>query len=90
MLVDRDEEPAPTGNALISDVAATAAASAFDALGRDIPVSHSSDNRSLEGIVTDIMRPMLKDWLDENLPEIVEEVVEREVRRIAERRGRRR
>ena len=37
---------------------------------------------SVEALVTELMKPLLKDWLDEHLPAIVEGAVEREVRRI--------
>jgi len=34
-------------------------------------------------LVKELMRPMLREWLDENLPAVVEEVVKREVQRMA-------
>ena len=37
----------------------------------------------LEGLVRELMRPMVKSWLDENLSRIVEEKVEEEVQRIS-------
>jgi uncharacterized protein len=37
----------------------------------------------LEAVVRDMLRPMLKQWLDDNLPEIVEELVTREIARIS-------
>jgi cell pole-organizing protein PopZ len=36
----------------------------------------------LEQMVRDMLRPMLKDWLDQNLPGIVDEHVKREIGRI--------
>lgn len=38
---------------------------------------------SLEGMVREMIRPMLRDWLDANLPRMVEEMVQREISRIA-------
>jgi cell pole-organizing protein PopZ len=38
---------------------------------------------SLEGMVREMIRPMLRDWLDANLPHMVEEMVQREISRIA-------
>jgi cell pole-organizing protein PopZ len=38
--------------------------------------------KSLEDIVRELMRPMLKDWLDENLPGVVERVVRKEVQKL--------
>jgi len=44
-----------------------------------------SDETSLEGLTRELMKPMLKDWLDENLPQIVEAMVEREISRITKK-----
>ncbi|GAB5459582.1 MAG: pole-organizing protein PopZ [Henriciella sp.] len=38
---------------------------------------------TIEGVVREMLRPMLKEWLDDNLPAIVEKQVETEVQRIA-------
>ncbi|MDG6079439.1 DUF2497 domain-containing protein [Erythrobacter litoralis] len=42
---------------------------------------------SLEGLVREMLRPMLSRWLDENLPEMVENLVKAEIARIAGKRG---
>jgi cell pole-organizing protein PopZ len=39
----------------------------------------------LEAVVREMLKPMLKQWLDENLPEIVEALVTREIARITGR-----
>jgi uncharacterized protein len=44
-----------------------------------------SGETSLEGLTRDLLRPMLKDWLDTNLPPIVEAMVEREINRITKK-----
>jgi cell pole-organizing protein PopZ len=44
-----------------------------------------SGETSLEGLTRDLLRPMLKDWLDNNLPPIVEAMVEREITRITKK-----
>lgn len=41
---------------------------------------------TLEEVVRDTLRPMLKPWLDENLPSLVERMVEAEIERVARRR----
>lgn len=38
---------------------------------------------TLESLTRDILRPMLKEWLDENLPSVVERMVEKEISRIS-------
>jgi uncharacterized protein len=44
-----------------------------------------SGETSLEGLARELMRPMLKEWLDSNLPGIVESMVEREIARITKK-----
>jgi len=41
-----------------------------------------SGETSLEGLVRDMLRPMLADWLDKNLPPMVERLVAAEIARI--------
>ncbi len=47
------------------------------------PVSPARET-SLEELTRDLMRPMLKDWLDQHLPALVEELVAKEIRRLNE------
>lgn len=44
-----------------------------------------SGETSLEGMTRDLLRPILKDWLDTHLPPIVEAMVEREIMRITKK-----
>lgn len=46
-----------------------------------------SGETSLEGMVREMLRPMLADWLDRNLPGMVERLVKAEIARIARKRG---
>lgn len=78
--------PEPAGDdALVSPPAASSAASAFAALSQSIAMPR--DGRTLEDVVRELLRPLLKDWLDQNLPRIVESAVQAEVERIARRGG---
>lgn len=79
-------EPVSQGDdeGLLSQTAATAAASAFGQLSAAIGMPHT--DRTLEDVVREMLRPLLKQWLDDNLPQIVEASVREEVERIA--RGR--
>jgi cell pole-organizing protein PopZ len=82
-----DPPPAPSvevGEGLVGAVAATAAASAFGQLSAAIQMP--ADGRTLEDVVRELLRPLLKQWLDDNLPAIVQATVDKEVERIA--RGR--
>lgn len=74
----------PDDDGLLSQTAATAAASAFGQLSAAIGMPHT--DRTLEDVVREMLRPLLKQWLDDNLPQIVEASVREEVERIA--RGR--
>lgn len=46
-----------------------------------------SGETSLEGLVREMLRPMLAEWLDRNLPGMVEKMVKAEISRIAGKRG---
>lgn len=46
-----------------------------------------SGETSLEGLVREMLRPMLAEWLDANLPGMVERMVKAEIARIAGKRG---
>ena len=46
-----------------------------------------SGETSLEGLVREMLRPMLSDWLDKNLPAMVENLVAAEIARIAGKKG---
>jgi hypothetical protein len=74
---------------ILSSQASSAITNAFGMLARERDVSVGS-GASLEDIVTQIMKPLLAQWLDEHLPEIVERVVQQEVERAARSGGRRR
>jgi cell pole-organizing protein PopZ len=76
----RDEEP------LVGPAASQSAASAFASLGRNIAMP--AENRTLEDVVRELLRPLLKSWLDENLPQIVQARVDAEVERISRSTGR--
>jgi cell pole-organizing protein PopZ len=70
---------------LVGDYAAGAAASAFGSLAA--AVTMPKEGRTLEDVTRELLRPLIKAWLDENLPRIVEAKVEEEVQRIARLRG---
>jgi cell pole-organizing protein PopZ len=71
---------------LVSEPSATAAASAFDSLTAAIALPPVG--RTLEDLAGELLRPLLKAWLDANLPRIVEATVAEEVERIARSRVR--
>lgn len=56
-----------------------------DAVAEAAPAAPAAPVDGLEDKLEDILRPMVKDWLDANLAPIVERVVRDEVERIARR-----
>lgn len=71
------------GSSLVSARAAGASrarlAELAAAKSQTLPVSDAP----LEALVREMLKPILKDWLDRHLPEIVEELVQREIQRIS-------
>ena len=45
-------------------------------------VDPSIGPRTIEDLVKDVMRPMIREWLDDNLPSLVERMVGREIERL--------
>ncbi len=97
-----EPEPAPVEvptsyDSLVGDSAAASAASAFAGLAAtfqkpEAPAPRGPDlnfasGSTVEAMVAEMLRPMLKDWLDANLPAIVEAQVRKEVERIARNAG---
>jgi uncharacterized protein len=73
----RDEEP------LLSPEATETVTASFGALSASLAARSAE---VADGLVREMLRPMLKQWLDENLPAIVERLVRAEIQRVA--RGR--
>ena len=78
----RAPEPDPT---ILSDRAAEASRGALEALSRMVVKPEAPGADSLEALVREMLRPMLRDWLDAKLPAIVETMVAREIARISGR-----
>ena len=76
-------EPEPVPERLISSRTDTTVSGSFNMLAHTV-LTHNA--RTLEDLVRDMLRPMLKSWLDENLPTLVERLVRAEIERVT--RGR--
>ena len=81
--------PAAEPEGLVSRQAAEQTAAAFvdfaSAVSSAQGVQLGATHRTLEELVKDLLRPMLKDWLDNNLQPIVSRTVEREIAKLAGR-----
>jgi len=71
---------------MMSGDASQAVHSAFNRLAENV-LGRAGGDRSLEDLTREMLRGMLKQWLDDNLPQMVEEMVREEIERVA-RRGR--
>jgi len=91
-------EPEPAAyDALVGESAAASAASAFAGLHASLkqpapaPAPTGDLNfisgSTVEGMVAEMLKPLLKGWLDANLPGIVEKAVKAEVERISRTAG---
>jgi cell pole-organizing protein PopZ len=76
------ESPAPPQQ-ILSRSTVSAVESAFNTLANTVL---SNNARTLEDLVKEMLRPMLKSWLDDNLPGLVERIVKAEIERVS--RGR--
>jgi len=76
-------EPPPLERPLMSQPTMAAVDSAFNTLAHTVLVQNA---RTLEDLVREMLRPMLKSWLDDNLPGLVERLVRAEIERVS--RGR--
>ena len=68
---------------ILSRATISAVESAFNSLAHTVL---SNNARTLEDLVKEMLRPMLKSWLDDNLPGLVERIVKAEIERVS--RGR--
>ena len=74
-------DPALVGDGLsLSAATDKAVSSAFEALSAQLAARSAE---LADGMVRDMLRPMLKAWLDENLPGVVERLVGAEIERLA-------
>jgi len=74
---------APASPQILSRSTVSAVESAFNSLANTVL---SNNARTLEDLVKEMLRPMLKSWLDDNLPGLVERIVKAEIERVS--RGR--
>ena len=94
---EEPEEPAPpparaarpvaapqSNRSLLSPRTAAAVDMAFNSLAHTVLVQNS---RTLEDLVREMLKPMLKAWLDDNLPNMVERMVRAEIERVSRGRG---
>jgi len=70
----------PRPKQILSHTTVSAVESAFNSLAHTVL---SNNARTLEDLVKEMLRPMLKSWLDDNLPGLVERIVKMEIERVS-------
>ena len=78
--------PAAPAEKIISDEAAEASRARLASLSRLVVKPEVAGSDTLEGLVREMLKPMLRDWLDANLPDLVEAMAAREIARITGQR----
>jgi cell pole-organizing protein PopZ len=82
-LASSEKPAAAAQQQILSRSTVSAVESAFNTLANTVL---SNNARTLEDLVKEMLRPMLKSWLDDNLPGLVERIVKAEIERVS--RGR--
>ena len=86
---ETQSEPGPAASSLVAPAAAAAAVASMGNLLRTLAAERSLQVRSggptIEDMVREELRPLLKEWLDTNLPTLVERLVRAEIERVVGR-----
>lgn len=74
--------PADVPEAIVSSQTVAASRGALDQLARLMVKPEPGSDGTLEGLVREMLKPVLREWLDANLPGMVEAMVQSEIKRI--------
>lgn len=74
--------PAAAPEAIVSSQTVAASRGALDQLARLMVKPEPGSDGTLEGLVREMLKPVLREWLDANLPGMVEAMVQSEIKRI--------
>lgn len=87
--IEDDDEPFAAAESetetLITPTAEVASVTSLRALADAVAREGDIGGTTIEQLACELMRPMLREWLDRNLPDMVETLVRAEIRRLAER-----
>ena len=75
-----------TAEKILSDEAAEVSRARLASLSRLVVKPEVAGSDTLEGLVREMLKPMLRDWLDANLPDLVEAMLAKEIARITGQR----
>jgi uncharacterized protein len=74
----------PAADALLSSDTSASVSGAFSRLSETVKPAQP---QTVEDLMKEMLRPMLKTWLDDNLPSLVERLVRTEIERVTRSRG---
>ncbi|WP_343894878.1 DUF2497 domain-containing protein, partial [Craurococcus roseus] len=85
-----EERPSPGADALLAPAVAAAASASLGHLLRTVAAERGSavlrsSGPTIEDVVREELRPLLKEWLDQHLPAVVERLVRAEIERVVGR-----
>ena len=81
-----DDEVEDDGDSIFTDSAESAAFEGFAKLASRAALDRrGTGDTTIEDIVRELMKPMLREWLDIHLPPLIEKVVKRELQKVARR-----
>jgi uncharacterized protein len=83
--LDEEQLLTATTDAIVSDQTVAVTQASISSLSNLMVRGYSGSQNTLEGVVREMLRPLLKEWLDKNLPDMVEKMVAREIGRITGR-----
>jgi len=83
-------QPEAGGGDIVSEPASSATTAALGELSRAVDektgrLRLGEGDATVSDLVKEMIRPMLREWIDENLPVIVERVVRREIQKLVDR-----
>lgn len=82
----QDSDDDDDGESIFTDSAESAAFQGFAKLASRASLDRrGTGDTTIEDIVRELMKPMLREWLDIHLPPLIEKVVQKELRKVAQR-----
>ena len=69
---------------IISDEISAEVKNQFDVLSKLLTPDYKGADVKIDTLVSDLLRPMLKQWLEKNLPSLVKKMVSKEISRLIE------
>lgn len=84
--MNKEEDEAVSPDNLLSSTAAEATSAVMAKLARHTAITNDPQGgATIEAMVRELLKPMLREWLDANLPNMVQEIVEREIEKLTKR-----